>query len=260
MTAGPHETHRSVVPSNQERMMRPAIRTLFWLSAWLASYHRMALHYARLAELEGFDLFCLGNELGGMTRHETQWREIIAAVRRVFRGPLAYAANWGEEFETLRFWDALDFIGLNNYYPLAEDPGAELRTLLARADAAAEKIAHLQRRWQRPVLFTAVGYPSVRGGTVWAWARSRTPSPSPEKQAAGYEATLRAFSGQPWLRGMFWWNWPSNGRGGGPQDLSYTPRGKPAAEVLRTWYTRMAAASVEQRAPRTTSAAGRGNP
>ncbi|MCL6480409.1 MAG: hypothetical protein K6U02_01660 [Firmicutes bacterium] len=230
-------------------------------AAWLASYRRMALHYARVAELEGFDLFCIGNELGGMTRHETEWREIIAAVRRVFRGPVTYAANWGEEFETLRFWDALDFIGLNNYYPLAEEPGAELRALTARADAVAEKIARLQQRWQRPILFTEVGYPSVRGGTVWTWARSWTQSVSMEEQAAGYEATLRAFTARPWLSGMFWWNWPSHGRGGGPQDLSYTPRGKPAAEVLRTWYTRLAAtAPGEEPAPRTPSTGGMGSP
>jgi len=230
-------------------------------AAWLASYRRMALHYARVAELEGFDLFCVGNELGGMTIHETEWREIIAAVRRVFRGPVTYAANWGEEFETLRFWDALDFIGLNNYYPLAEEPDEDPRTLMARADALAEKIARLQRRWQRPILFTEVGYPSVRGGTMRTWARSRTQSVSVEEQAAGYEATLRAFSGQPWLSGMFWWNWPSHGRGGGPQDVSYTPRGKPAAEILRTWYTRIAAAEqAAERAPRTLSTGGSGSP
>lgn len=230
-------------------------------AAWLASYRRMALHYARVAELEGFDLFCIGNELSGMTIHEHEWREIIAAVRRVFRGPVTYAANWGEEFETLRFWDALDFIGLNNYYPLAEEPGEGSKALMARAHALAEKIARLQRRWQRPILFTEVGYPSVRGGTVRTWARSRTQSVSVDEQAAGYEATLRAFSGQPWLSGMFWWNWPSHGRGGGPQDISYTPRGKPAAEILHTWYTRIAAAEqAAERAPRTLPSGGSGSP
>ncbi len=57
------------------------------------------------------------------------------------------------------------------------------------------------------------------------------------------EATFRAFSGRPWFRGMFWWKWPSSGRGGGPHDASYTPLGKAAEEVMRAWFTRLAAAS-----------------
>jgi hypothetical protein len=230
-------------------------------AAWLASYRRMALHYARVAELEGFDLYCLGNELGGLTVHEEEWRDLIAAVRRVFRGPLTYAANWGEEFETLRFWDALDFIGLNNYYPLADEPGERVEALTARADVLAEKIATVQRRWQRPVIFTEVGFPSVLGGAVRTWTRTRTQVVSLEEQAAGYEATLRAFSGRPWLRGMFWWNWPSNGLGGGPQDSSFTPLGKPAAEVLRVWYTHMQAQqAVKEPSSPPASAGGNGEP
>ncbi len=230
-------------------------------AAWLSSYRRMALHYARLAELEGFDLFCVGNEFGGMTVHEAEWREIIAAVRQVFRGPVTYAANWGEEFETLGFWDALDYIGLNNYYPLADEPGEELASLMARAEALAETVALVHRRWQRPVIFTEIGYPSVRGGTVRTWAQSRGGGVSMEEQAAGYEATLRAFSGRPWFRGMFWWNWPSNGLGGGPQDPSYTPMGKPAAEILRAWYQRMEAEQTGETRPlRPVPAGGNGSP
>ena len=64
-----------------------------------------------------------------------------------------------------------------------------------------------------------------------------------EEQAAAYEAIFRAFSGRPWFRGMFWWKWPSSGRGGGPHDASYAPLRKPAEEVLRTWFTPLAGTS-----------------
>ena len=33
-----------------------------------------------------------------------------------------YTANWGEEFESLSFWEAFDFIGVSAYYPLSENP------------------------------------------------------------------------------------------------------------------------------------------
>jgi hypothetical protein len=207
---------------------------------WFRSYRRFLLHYARLAEFEGFDLLCIGNELGGMTPHAEEWRALIGEVRRVYRGPITYAANWGEEFESLRFWDALDYAGLNNYYPLAEAPASRAEDLAVGAGRVAAVLDASYSRWRKPILFTEVGYPSVNGGAAQPWVQSAARGVNLEEQAAGYEAVFRAFVGRPWFRGLFWWKWPSHGRGGGPRDATFTPLGKPAAEVLRAWYTRLA--------------------
>jgi hypothetical protein len=215
---------------------------------WMRSYREFILHYAQLAEQEGFDLLCIGNELEGMTVLEGEWRRLIADVRRVYRGPITYAANWGTEFETLRFWDALDYAGLNNYYPLVPSdrrdaiaPAARRQEILRGAQALAVKLDAFHRQHRKPILLTEVGYPSVRGAASEPWIETRTRGIDLYEQAESYEAVFAAFAGRPWLRGMFWWKWPSHGRGGGPQDASFTPLGKPAAEVLRAWYTRMAA-------------------
>jgi hypothetical protein len=206
---------------------------------WMRSYREFALHYARLAELRGFDLYSIGNELGGLTRHEAEWRALIADVRRVYRGPLTYAANWGEEFERLRFWDALDFIGLNNYYPLGATQASRAEEMQPAARALAAELADMHRRWRRPILFTEVGYPSVRGGSREPWVQDRARGIDLEEQAAAYEAVLRTFPQHDWFRGMFWWKWPSSGRGGGPADPTFTPLRKPAEKVLRAWYIRL---------------------
>ena len=203
----------------------PAARAL-----WMESYRKLILHYARMAQDEGVALFSVGNELGCLTKHEADWRKFIASVRRIYSGPLTYAANWGEEFETLRFWDALDFIGLNNYYPLTEWPGQGSDQMLIRAKAVAMKVAQIHQRWQRPVLFTEAGFPSVRGGTFRPWdPPSREPDVS--EQAAGYAAIIQAGGDQPWLRGIFWWAW---------HDGELSPAGKPAEQILSTWYRRLA--------------------
>src|SRR5207245_2894584 len=91
-----------------------------------------------------------------------------------------------------------------------------------------------------PLLFSGVGYPSVRGGASQPWFEDRTRGLDLQEQAAAYEATFRAFCSRPWLRGMFWWKWPSNGLGGGQQDASYTPRRKPAEEIVRACFPRLA--------------------
>ncbi len=41
------------------------------------------------------DAFVVGTELGGTVHREKEWRQIIAAVRQEFRGPLTYSPNWG---------------------------------------------------------------------------------------------------------------------------------------------------------------------
>jgi hypothetical protein len=52
------------------------------------------------------------------------------------------------------------------------------------------------------------------------------------EQADLYWAALEATSGVPWIRGVVWWCWPAR-EVGGAQDGDFTPRGKPAADVLR---------------------------
>src|SRR5690242_14455432 len=86
---------------------------------WFACYERFIVHYAQLARASGMDALCVGTELEGTSDREADWRRVIAAVRRVYPGPLTYAANWSSEFERVRFWDALDFIGVQAYFPLS---------------------------------------------------------------------------------------------------------------------------------------------
>ena len=78
-------------------------------------------HHAELAARIQADIFCVGTELSKLSVYDAEWRRIIRDVRKIYKGPLTYAAVQGPEFENLRFWDALDYIGLNNYYPLPDD-------------------------------------------------------------------------------------------------------------------------------------------
>jgi len=107
-----------------------------------------------------------------------------------------------------------------------------------RTAATAATLEKLARRWRRPVLFTEIGFASVPNCAVEPWAESGPVDLA--AQAAAYHATFAAYSRASWLRGMFWWKWHSSGAGGGVLDPRFTPMGKPAADTLRTWFTRMA--------------------
>jgi Glycoside Hydrolase Family 113 len=193
--------------------------------AWFTEYQRLIEHYAGLAKRIHADLLCVGVEFTRLTRHEVEWRRLIARVRELYPGPLVYAANAGEEFENLHFWDALDYIGLDNYYSLPDD---------LNVSAIVEKVEAIHRHYQRPVIFTEVGFSSLEAPHRQPW--DETPRRlSTEEQARCYEAVFRAFYRKPWFQGMYWWKVGSNGYGG-PQDGTHTPWGKPAMEVVSRWY------------------------
>ena len=192
---------------------------------WFEDYGRFVDHYAQLATRIGAEIFCVGNEFIKLSRDEHEWRALIARARRHFAGAVTYAAVQGEEFENLRFWDALDFIGLNNYYPLPD-------TLDCSAVLA--KVQNVQRRYRKPVLFTECGYSSFVHPHRQPWDES-TRELSLSDQARSCEALLQAFYQQPWLAGLYWWKIGTNGFGG-PGDGSHTPWRKPAMQVISRWY------------------------
>ena len=73
--------------------------------------------YAELAEAQQAEQFCVATELSGTIRREAEWRAVIDAVREAYSGPLVYASNHGVE-SSVAWWDALDYIGVDAYYPL----------------------------------------------------------------------------------------------------------------------------------------------
>ena len=192
---------------------------------WFDEYTRFIVHYAQLATRMHADMFCIGTELAKMTRYENEWRTIIAQVRSAYTGPLTYDAIQGTEFETLRFWDALDYIGLSNYYPLPD--GLDAGEIVSKVEA-------VQKRFDKPVIFAEAGFSSYSAPHRAPW--DETPRTlSTQDQAACYDAVYRAFYRKPWFQGMYWWKVGTN-RYGGASDGSHTPWGKPAMDVMKRWY------------------------
>jgi hypothetical protein len=122
---------------------------------------------------------------------ETGWRELIAAVRERYTGRLTYAANF-DEYVSVAFWDALDLIGVNAYFPLRRHylpriRPPELEALLeSRWSVVLERLDAFRRAAgleDRRVLFTELGYSRRSHSTIEPWAShgfSVLPSPAGE--------------------------------------------------------------------------------
>jgi hypothetical protein len=218
------------------------IRTNSWigaahpadLDAFWADYRSMVLHYADLGTQVGATTLVIGTEMKTLSSDEARWRALIAEVRQHFHGALTYAANY-DEFQQVPFWDALDYVGVDAYFALADqsDP-APTTTDLVNAWTSRGYLADLakvSRRTGKQVLFTEIGYRGVRTTAVHPNIWQGTDVTDTLAQANAYEAFYLAVAQQPWLAGAYWWEAPSDSWW--VQD--YNPAGKPAATVMKTW-------------------------
>ncbi len=203
---------------------------------WFTSYRTFIEHYAALAEDHGADQFCVGTELEGTTHREDDWRNVVAVVRARFDGPIIYAANHDGEEVRLTWWDAVDFIGVDAYYPLTARTNPTLAELMAAWQPKTAALAALAARWQKPVILTEIGYRSIDGAAIHPWDYQITGRIDLQEQSDCYRAAFESVFGQPWFAGIYWWAWSPDPRRGGPTDDDYTPHGKPAEAVIRNWY------------------------
>ncbi len=207
-------------------------------SAWFTSYRAFITHYAQLAQQAGADQFVVGTELLGTTHRADDWRRVIADVRAVYKGPIVYAALHSGEETSITWWDAVDYIGVDAYYPLNDNPDENPTVEELEAAWAGPKatLSALSARYGKPVIFTEIGYRSTAGCTAFPWDSWRSGRINWVEQAAAYEAAFRQFYNEPWMAGMYWWFWSADPWASGPCDTGYSPHQKPAEDILRAWY------------------------
>lgn len=204
-------------------------------AAWFSSYQSMITHYAAIAQQKGIDEFSVGCELATMTGSADQsaWLTVIKAVKALYSGPLVYAATV-DEYRNVSFWDQLNLVGVDAYFPLSTRPTTDVSALEAAWIPIRDQMSAFAVQVGRPILFTEAGYPSLVGAAVEPWNNEYSTTPSQPEQAAAYEALLSTFSGQPWWAGAFWWSWWTDNGIYGP--LDHALRGKLAESVLRNWW------------------------
>jgi hypothetical protein len=211
---------------------RGAIQPPNW-DDWWRDYRKFILHYAELAAEMKVEMLCVGSELVSTERMRDRWQNLIQRVRRAYGGQVAYSANW-DHYDPPVFWDLVDVVGLTAYYQIAKAKNAPEAEMVTSWRTIRAKLAAWSRKLKRPFVFTEVGYPSLAGCAVTPWDYTMNAAVSPEEQARAYRAFAQAWSGAPELAGVFFWDWYGEG---GPKDKLYTPRGKPAEQVIRSWYS-----------------------
>ncbi len=204
---------------------------------WEAGYTKYILNHAIKADSMGIEMFCIGTEYRIPARERPAfWRGLIKKVRNVYSGKITYASNW-DNYHTIEWWDEVDYIGVDAYFPLAEGDHPEIGTIKSGWQPIKNKLASLSRKWDKPILFTEFGFQSIDGATGNHWDIDKsTVSPNLSLQADAYEATFQVFENEPWFAGGFFWKWHFTMRSGDRYEKEWTPQNKPAAEVIARWY------------------------
>ncbi len=220
--------------------------------AWFASYQAFINHYAQIAAENGVEQFSIGTELDGTAVEELRWRELITGtngIRWLYGGPLVYAANHTYT-NTVMFWDALDYIGIDAYYALATTSTATLEDFKLGWTKPISFLKGLAEEWNKPILFTEIGYRSIDGAGMAPWDYGAAQPLDMQEQADLYQAFFETVYQEPWFAGVFLWSWDTNPMQGGICDRDYTPLDKPAEIVLRHFFGGKPKASAGVLTPR----------
>ena len=215
---------------------------------WFASYQTFILHYAQIASENKVGGLIIGTELISLSgsAYKTYWDNIIAQIRSNYPDlTLAYGANAtyvADEFTTVSFWDKVDIIGVDGYFPLTNHADPTVAELVAawtdNKDGfnIVDALKRLQSTYNKPLVFTEIGYVSAPGTNQAPYSSAASGAAyDPTEQNNCYEAFFEVFSQQSaWMKGVFWWDWSVSPPGS--MDTGYSPQNKPADSILVHWF------------------------
>jgi len=210
--------------------------------AWFKNYRDFIVHYARIAEETKCELFCIGTELTSVaTVKENMWKTIvIPPIKEAYKGPLTYAANWHDEYQYVKFWDMMDYVGIDAYFPLSDKKVPTLEEIKKGWEPWVKEMEDFQKTVNKPIIFPEVGYCSADGVTKMPWEEAVGRPLNMELQADCYRAVFELFWPKEWFYGTYWWKWGTNKKLGGSGNRSFTPQNKPAQKVVAEWYLKPA--------------------
>jgi len=204
---------------------------------WFKNYEKFILHFAKIAERENVEIFSVGTELSFTSQKKQKWLTIIEKIREVYSGKIIYAANW-DNYKNIQFWNELDYIGIDAYFPLSYETNPDLEELVDGWNKWINEIEQwLKAEYSTmPVIFTEIGYPSANHAAREPWSSTARGNANLGIQSKCYEAFFDAVYDKDWLEGAYWWRYAPSIYGGGKNNRRFTPYQKTAEEVLSRNY------------------------
>ena len=193
---------------------------------WFAAYTDFQLHYARIAQETGCEMFIAGCEMVMSEKRETEWRKLIADIRKVYSGLVSYNTDKYQE-DHVAWWDCVDIISSSGYYPINN------------WEQELDRIEAVVKKFNKPFFFAEAGCMSTTGSCDVPNDWGLSGDVNLQEQADWYTAMFEACKKRPWVGGFCLWDWawkqyaPEDAKSHGGYDV-YS---KPAQEVIHKYYS-----------------------
>lgn len=152
---------------------------------------------AKMAARTNVDMVSLGAAFNSLEGKTQRWFDVIKVIRHIYKSAVSYSANWGS-IHHVEFQNELDLLGKT----YSTD-------------------------------FSELGYTSQEGINMYPWNYTIPDVLDVEEQKDCYTAFTKVWEHDEDLYGVFFYEWFGKG---GEGDFGYTPRGKPALEVVKEWF------------------------
>lgn len=220
------------------------------LATWFKYMTARAVHYAKIAERTGCELYCLDSELDHyVIQFAENWKNVVNEVRKVYSGPITSCHTIHTDvvdFEKALsdkshwFYD-LDMLSISSYYPAAEKPGASAEEMMRGLLPLRDRMEKIAETYGKPILLGECGCCSCTGAAAVpaGWWHSEKKY-DPDEQKNYLTAVVETFKHYDWWRGLCWWKWDQhidrpdlyNDPNG---DKDTTLKGKPALALFKTY-------------------------
>ncbi|MDO5155097.1 MAG: 1,4-beta-xylanase [Eubacteriales bacterium] len=161
---------------------------------WFDSYATFQCHYGEIAQETGCTMLIAGCEMVMAERRADEWRQLIAEIRKDYKGPVSYNTDKYQE-HNVSWWDCVDFISSSGYYPIHD------------WENQLNRIEPVVKKFDKPFLFAEIGCMSVTGSELVPNDWRIPPEFNMECQAAWYQDMFEACTQRDWVGGWAIWSW-----------------------------------------------------
>lgn len=199
-------------------------------AAWFHHYEQALVGLAAVAADERAEALVIGTDLD-QTVARPEWRDLIARLRRVYRGRLVYAAQGSAGVDKVPFWNKLDAVGVT-LFPVLDAEGGPAQWRAALADERNRLLAQA-RRVKRPLYIAELGFRAEPGATAQTTSGATPPSPAIDEatQAHALAAWLAELS-DPAIHTVLIWRWNDAAQ----DDGFIAKNGKIAQALTKRWH------------------------
>lgn len=221
-------------------------RPFAYRSKWFENYKALTRHYARIAARTGCEVYGMDSELNPLAPFTKYWLPVVDELRKVYKGHVTASFIETQKFmdfakDPNHWFHAIDSLGTSMYAPATDRAGSTVEEMTERImrDTVPQCRA-FAKAYGKPFYHGECGCCSVAGAAKLPYFWANGGGYDGQEQANYMAAVIRAFSQEPWWRGMLWWKWDEqndrpNMRDDPAGDKGFVIRGKPAAEIMRRW-------------------------